>query len=389
MSAMEISDKAHVLALDDQPENLQTLVALLSEEYAFHPFVAPAALFQYLRSGRPADLILLDILMPGLDGYAVCKMLREMPGMNDIPIVFLTGLVSREDEEKGLEFGASDYITKPFSPAIVRARVKIHSTMSRALRIVQDHNQLLDKRVAERTADLARKNNELINRNEEITKTPEATMLALSSLAEIRDNDTGQHIRRTQKFVMALSTALMNRGMFVDFLSQDTINNLFRSAALHDIGKVAIPDHILLKPGKLAPEEFEIMKNHAIMGSQAIENAEAILGSANSFLSMARDIAHFHHERWDGHGYPDGRSGNDIPLPARIMAVADVYDALTCRRVYKPGMPHDTATAIMRDGRGTHFDPVILDFFLEIQDEFAQIAIELSDERIIEKDPQP
>jgi len=379
MKTMQIADKAHVLALDDQPENLQALAALLADDYHLHPFVEPAVFFQYLRNDKPVDVILLDIMMPGMDGYTVCKLLREMPELEDVPIIFLTGLTSREDEEKGLLLGANDYITKPFSPGIVLSRVKNHSTMSRALRIIQAHNHLLDKRVAERTLDLARKNAELIARTDEIIRTQEATMLALSSLAETRDSDTGKHIFRTQSFVRELALAMRERGHHGDVLNDETVDQLYRSAALHDIGKVAIPDHILLKPGKLSPEEFEIMKTHAEMGSRAIEMAEGVLTASDSFLSLARDIAHFHHERWDGNGYPAGLAGEAIPLVARIMAVADVYDALTCERVYKSGMPHDKATAILREGRGTHFDPVVLDVFIEIQNRFALIAHEFAD----------
>lgn len=381
MKAILISDKAHVLALDDQPENLQALTALLSPHYYVHPFIDAKSLFQYIDSGKPADVILLDIVMPGMDGYQVCEILRKKPELEEVPIMFLTGLNSRDDEEKGLQFGAVDYISKPFSPGVLLSRVKNQSTLSRVMRIIQEQNQFLDMRVAERTADLARKNVELTLKADEIIRTQEATMLALSSLAETRDSDTGKHIFRTQTFVKELSIALRNSGMYTTELSDEMIDLLHRSAALHDIGKVAIPDHILLKPGRLEPEEFEIMKTHAQLGSYAIETAETVLKSSNSFLSTARDIAHYHHERWDGNGYPERLAGNSIPLPARIMSVADVYDALTCERVYKPGMPHEKATAIMLEGRGTQFDPSILDVFIEIQDKFAEIAHEFADEK--------
>ena len=379
-SRFVISDKAHVLALDDQPVNLQTLTELLSQDYYVHPFIEPGALFKYIADGKPADVILLDIVMPGEDGFSVCEKLRKLPEIEDVPIVFLTGLDSKYDEERGLLLGAADYITKPVMPGIVRSRVRNQANLSRAMRIIQEQNKLLDMRVAQRTADLARKNTELILRTDEIIRTQEATMLALSSLAETRDSDTGRHIFRTQTFVRELAEAMRRRGKYLDVLTSELISELYRSAALHDIGKVAIPDHVLLKPGKLTAEEFEVMKTHAQLGSHAIEMAEQVLGSTSSFLSTARDIAHYHHERWDGKGYPDGRAGDDIPLSARIMAVADVYDALTCERVYKKGMPHQQATQILVEGRGAHFDPDVLDTFVEIEQRFAEIAHEFADQ---------
>ncbi len=379
MSGFSISDKAHVLVLDDQKSNLQLLSELLSPYYHVHPFIEAEALFRYLISGKPADVILLDIVMPEQDGYEVCKLLTKIPEASELPIIFLTALDSHDDEEKGLMYGAADYIAKPFSPNIVLARVRNQANLSRAMRIVQEQNKYLDQRVAERTADLARKNIELLARNEEVTRTQDATVLALCTLSELRDNDTGKHISRTQRYVRELAMALRVLPQFSPVLDDEMILQLFKSAPLHDIGKVAIPDRILLKPGKLDRDEFEIMKTHAALGNHAIRRAEVALGSTNSFLSTARDIAHCHHEKWDGSGYPCGLSGEDIPLSARIMAVADVYDALTCKRVYKPSMSHEMATDIIREGRGTHFDPVIVDGFLGILDVFEQIARELSD----------
>lgn len=379
MNELQLSDKAHVLVLDDQQVNLQSLTELLSSDYYVHPFIESESLFRYLRSGKPVDVVLLDIVMPVRDGYEVCTMLRQMPEMEEVPVVFLTSLDSRDEEAKGLNLGAVDYITKPFSPPIVLARVKNHAMFSRAMRTIQINNRLLDTRVAARTAELAKKNFELVARNEELSKTQEATILALSALAETRDSDTGKHIFRTQKFVQELAVELSTHPSFMHELTEELILELCKSAPLHDIGKVAIPDHILLKPGKLEQDEFEIMKTHAEHGSRAIEMAENAMGSDNSFLSTARDIAHFHHEKWDGSGYPHGLSGKKIPLSARIMAIADVYDALTCKRVYKEGMPHEKAAEIMRAGRGSHFDPDILDTFLDIQHRFADIAKEFAD----------
>lgn len=374
MRELLIADKADVLVVDDQPENLQLLVELLSADYAVHPFLNGSGLLAYIDAERPVDLILLDVVMPEPDGLEVCRQLRTRKELDEVPIIFLTSLDSSADEEAGLAVGAVDYITKPFSVPVVRSRVGHHVRLSRALRIIQDMNSYLDHRVDERTAELAQKNAEL-------ERTQEATVHALSALLETRDTDTGHHIHRTQHYVRELAKVARRHPDFAGALDDVTIDVLYRSAALHDIGKVAIPDRILLKPGKLEPDEFEIMKTHSAHGRDAIAHAEAILGSPDSFLSHARNIAYSHHERWNGEGYPLGLCGERIPLSARLMAVADVYDALISSRPYKAGMPHSRAVEILREGRGTHFDPRVLDAFLEIHLLFDQIARSFGDER--------
>jgi putative two-component system response regulator len=372
MRELLIADKADVLVVDDQPENLQLLVEFLSADYSVHPFINAKGLMSYLDAERPADLILLDVVMPAPDGFETCRMLRARAELAEVPIVFLTSLDSNADEEAGLAAGAVDYITKPFSVPVVQARVRHHVRLSRAMRIIQGMNDWLDDRVNERTAELARKNSEL-------ERTQEATVQALSALLETRDNDTGQHIHRTQHYVRELSRAASTHPDFANALDEVTISTLFRSAALHDIGKVAIPDAILLKPGRLTAEEFEIMKTHSTHGRDAIANAESILGTPDSFLAHARNIAYCHHERWDGNGYPLGLKGERIPLSARLMAIADVYDALISSRPYKEGMPHARAVAILREGRGSDFDPRILDIFLDINERFREIALTFRD----------
>lgn len=373
MRELLIADKADVLVVDDQPENLQLLVELLSAEYAVHPFLNGSSLLAYIDAERPVDLILLDVVMPEPDGLEVCRQLRTRKELDDVPIIFLTSLDSSSDEEAGLAAGAVDYITKPFSVPVVRSRVGHHVRLSRALRLIQDMNSYLDHRVDERTAELAQKNAEL-------ERTQEATVHALSALLETRDTDTGHHIHRTQHYVRELAKAAREHPDFSMALDDATISVLFRSAALHDIGKVAIPDRILLKPGKLEPEEFEIMKTHSAHGRDAIANAEAMLGAPDSFLAHARNIAYSHHERWNGEGYPLGLRGERIPLSARLMAVADVYDALISSRAYKAGMSHARAVEILREGRGTHFDPRLIDAFLEIHELFDRIARSFGDQ---------
>ena len=380
MSYLMISDKADVLMLDDQPENLHLLTHLLANDFRAHPFSDAAKFMAYIEQGKPADLILLDVLMPGRDGYEICSELRKRRELEHVPIIFLTSLTSAEDESKGLALGANDYIGKPFSPPIVLTRVKHHVSLGRTLRIIADQNDNLDDKVRERTAELERLNAELLLKSEEIQKTQDATIIAFSSLAETRDNDTGMHLRRTQHYVRTLAQALKEHPRFVPQLDDSAIDILFKSAPLHDIGKVAIPDQVLLKPGKLTTEEFEVMKTHATHGRDAIAAAESGMGVYNSFLGAAREIAYGHHEKWDGSGYPQGIAGDAIPLFARIMAVADVYDALISKRVYKVGMPHAKAVGIISEGRGSHFDPDICDRFLLIHEQFFAIAAQFQDE---------
>lgn len=258
------------------------------------------------------------------------------------------------------------------------------------IRVTQGH---LNTRITVSSYDefgvMAQYTNEMIDmlrkNTREIRQTRDATVVALAGLAETRDNETGNHILRTQNYVRALAVHLRDHPGFRDRLDNDTIDVFYKSAPLHDIGKVGIPDRILLKPGKLTPEEFSIMKQHTVLGSEALEKAADNLGS-NNFLRVAQEIARAHHERWDGTGYPKGLSGEDIPLSARLMAIADVYDALISKRVYKDAFSHDKAKAILMEGRGTHFDPEILDAFLAIEDEFIAIAARYSESADTETD---
>jgi putative two-component system response regulator len=310
-------------------------------------------------------MILLDIMMPEMDGYEVCLQLKRHPKTMNIPVIFLTSRSEVEDEERGLELGAVDYITKPISPSIVLARVKTHLSLKAMDDFLRDQNHFLELEVAKRLL--------------EVTAVQDVTILAMASLAETRDSDTGNHLRRTQFYIKALAEKLRDHPRFSALLTTANIHAIFKSAPLHDIGKVGIPDYILLKPGRLEPHEFEIMKTHTTLGYNAILNAERALGTPVEFLSFAMSIALSHQEKWDGSGYPQGLAGDAIPVAARLMAVADVYDALICRRVYKGAKSHEGALEIMLEGRGTHFDADILDAFLEIQPEFKAIAQRFAD----------
>jgi putative two-component system response regulator len=359
---------AHILIVDDQPENLLILEDVLDRFYTVHSASNGQRALDFLERGGRADLVLLDVVMPVLDGFQVCRKLKATPGLDAIPVLFLTSLESAADEEFGLSLGAEDFIHKPFSPAVVLARVRTHLQLAEARRALEARNRGLEELVAERTREVLRKSQEVI-------VAQGATITAFCSLAEARDNETGNHIHRTQHYVKALAERLAVQPRFAREVNEETIPLLFKSAPLHDIGKVAIPDHILLKPGKLTPEEWEIMKRHTTHGRDAIAQAEAELGEAHgAFLRYAREIAYGHHEKWDGSGYPQGLTGEAIPVSARLMAVADVYDALISRRVYKPAYPHAQAVAMIREGRGSHFDPDIADAFAEISDQFADIA---------------
>lgn len=314
---------------------------------------------------RP-DLVLLDVMMPGMCGYDVCRELKADARTRDVPVIFLTSLAEPKDEQRGFDAGAVDYITKPISPPILLARIRTHLALKAAADFLRDKNAYLEQEVARRT--------------HEVHAVQDATIIAMATLAETRDQETGNHIRRTQNYVRALARKLQPQPRFAAALGNDVIEMLYKSAPLHDIGKVGIPDAILLKAGKLTPAEIEVMNTHAVLGRDAIAAAERLLDAPSSFLRLAREIAHHHHEKWDGSGFPDRLAGEAIPLSARLMAVADVYDALISRRVYKPAFPHDKAVDIIRAGRGSHFDPDIADVFLEIADEFRAIAARYADE---------
>jgi putative two-component system response regulator len=364
-----------VIAVDDQPDNLLVLEDYLGSDYAVTPFSQGQQLMEYFSAGGQADLILLDVVMPMPDGYSLCIWLKANPLTRDIPVVFLTSLESQTDEAYALSLGAEDFIHKPLSPPVVLARVRNHLLLSQARKLLQNQNKGLEQLVAERTRQIQEQSDELARRSTQVIAAQSATISAFCSLVEARDNETGNHIRRTQHYMLALCQFLSTLPRFADELTPDNIQWLFKSAPLHDIGKVAIPDRILLKPGKLNEEEWVIMQRHAEFGAAAIAAAQKEIGlDSTSFLDYARQIAHTHHERWDGSGYPQHLAGEAIPLAGRLMAIADVYDALISQRVYKRAYTHEEALDIMRQERGRHFDPDILDAMLSIAPSFEDIA---------------
>jgi putative two-component system response regulator len=349
-----------ILIVDDAIENLTVLNALLSPYFQVKVATSGEKALHIASAVPHPDLILLDVMMPGMDGYQVFQRLRADPATHDIPVIFVTAMDSREAELHGLDAGAVDYITKPVVPAIVLARVRTQLELKQARDWLANKNTLLEAEVARRMLE-----NEL---------TQEVSIRALAHLAETRDPETGNHILRTQSYVHELALRLRNHPRFADTLNTRYIDLLHRSAPLHDIGKVGIPDLILPKPGPLTPEEWRVMKTHARLGAEAIEQAERDAARPVAFLGLAKEIAHWHHEKWDGSGYPDGLAGDAIPVSARLMAVADVFDALISTRVYKPPMPLSEARDIIAAGRGVHFDPDVAEVFLQGFDDFAGIA---------------
>ncbi|MEO5375404.1 MAG: two-component system response regulator [Alphaproteobacteria bacterium] len=353
----ETERKKVILAVDDAPENLDVIKSILVPEYTVKRAPNGPLALKIAESQAP-DLILLDILMPEMDGFEVCLRLKANPATRAIPVVFVSALTESVDEQRGFAVGAVDYINKPFRPELVMARVRTHLEM-------KAYRDDLERLVEERTRALSR--------------TQDATIFTVANLAETRDPETGAHIMRTQHYVKALAQYLSASPHHASTLTASNIDLLFKSAPLHDIGKVGIPDHILLKPGKLTPEEFEQMKTHTVTGWETLNKTEQRFGS-DSFLRYACEISLTHHEKWDGSGYPHKLAGDAIPLSGRLMAVADVYDALTSARPYKKPFTHEAAKTMIVDGRGKHFDPEVVDAFLALEDEFLEIYRRINDE---------
>ncbi len=361
-----MDDRSTILIVDDAPEYLTLLSSLLKEQYKVKIATGGKKALAIIAKIQPKPaLILLDIVMPEMDGYDVCRQLKNSVTTSSIPVIFLTAKTNAGDEEKGLQLGAVDFIQKPLSPSVLLARIKTHLRIKEAQDFLKIQNSILENMVKKRTLEL--------------THSQHATIVAMGTLAEFRDPETSNHILRTQHYIKQLAFELSKHPDYNDYLSKNRIDVLFKSAPLHDIGKVGIPDSILLKPGKLTPEEFKIMKDHTHFGKSAINAAQKHLDKPNSFLAMSEQIAEFHHEKWDGTGYPKGLSGTDIPLSARFMAITDVYDALVSKRVYKIPIPHAKAVEIIKENSGTHFDPDLVAAFLNISDELADILMTYSD----------
>jgi putative two-component system response regulator len=368
--------RATVLVVDDIAENIEVIGGLLQPLYTVRAACSGERALRAARTLPTPDLILLDVMMPKMDGYAVLAALRESPVTRDIPVIFVTAMCAEENEQLGLDLGAVDYISKPIRPAILLARVRNQLELKRARDRLHDWNGSLQLEVQRRMRE-----NELVR---------DVTLHALATLAEQRDGETGNHLCRTRSFVHALGAQLLRTNQYVDELAGGQLEQMVRAAPLHDIGKVGIADDILLKPGRLTPDEFEIMKDHARIGAEAIGESirraahdsgqdEATGREALGFLRMAQEIAAGHHEKWDGTGYPLGLAGLAIPLSARLMALADVFDALSTRRVYKEPWDLDQIDAYLRDNAGRHFDPALVEAYASVRHEFRAITEQYAD----------
>ena len=375
-----------ILLVDYDPAVLGILKECLRPHYQVRIATRGQKAIELARMQPLPDLILLDVKLPDMHGYAVCTSLKLDSLTAAIPIMFLSSHSDVENITHGLELGAVDYVSKPVAPPILLARVKTHLRLREAGDLLRDQNVHLESLVSKRTRDLEARTLELQARTTDLQLSQDLTIVALGSIAETRDNETGNHIHRTRAYVQVMTQRLAPLPRYRNTISEEQWTMIWKSAPLHDIGKVGIPDHILLKPGKLTVDEFTVMKSHPAIGRDALRDAEKRMGAEGSFLGVAKEIAYSHHERWDGSGYPQGLSGEATPLSARLMALADVYDALIHKRVYKPAWSHAEAIEMIREGRGRHFDPSLVDCFMEDADEFRYIASRFSDD-VDEEEP--
>ena len=348
----------NIMIVDDTAANLQILASILrAQGYRVRP--VPNGRLALIAAEKEApDLFLLDIMMPDMNGYEVCQQLKSNPKLREIPVIFISALTQTEEKIEAFNAGGVDYITKPFNLEEVQARISTHLKLRRLQTQLEEQNQNLQKLVDEQI--------------QELWDSQMATIFALARLAESRDSDTGRHLERVQFFCRLLATQLQKDGKYLYELNGTFMTNIFHASPLHDIGKVGIPDAIMLKPARLSPDEFEIMKTHAELGARTLEEVFTKY-PINPFVKMGIDIARSHHEKWDGSGYSKGLKGYSIPLSARIMAIVDVYDALRSKRCYKPYLSHEESYRIIIAGSGTQFDPVITEAFKKSSDEFLAI----------------
>ena len=335
----KILEKPLILVVDDTPENIEVLANVLRDDYEVKAALNGARALKIANTDPRPDMILLDIMMPEMDGYEVCERLKADPSTSDIPIIFVTAKDDIADEEHGFELGAVDYITKPISPSIVRARVNTQLA-------IYDQNRQLARRVEERTSELNDPRLKIIQR--------------LGRAAEYRDNETGYHVIRMSHYTRLIAREYGGNSSWVEML--------FNAAPMHDVGKIGVPDNILLKPGKLDAQEWETMKKHTEFGAEIIGEEDD-----SPLLRMSSLIAMTHHEKWDGSGYPRGLAGNDIPLEGRIVAIADVFDALTSERPYKKAWTVEQAVTMIDENSGAHFDPDLVKLFHIVLPEILEI----------------
>ncbi|MEV4780663.1 HD-GYP domain-containing protein [Burkholderia sp. LMU1-1-1.1] len=356
--------KAIVLIVDEASDNLIEMNRLLQKQYEIRLANSGRAALSVMQQVPRPHLVVLDTALPDIDGYTVCQQLKSNPDTADIPVIFLQ-TQAEDDQERALMEGGADVVAKPVVGDVLRARVDTHLQLRHSRELLKQQRNLLEHVVEEVTLELS--------------QMLDAMIWALASLAETREYETPNHLRRVQHYVVALARQLQGHKRFSEELSDANIKSLYKAAPLHDIGKVSIPDAILLKPDRLTEAEFAVMKMHTVYGRDAIVNVENHLGYTNTFLRYAREITYSHQEKYDGSGYPEGLAGEAIPMSARLMAVADVYDALISKRVYKPAFTHETAMEMIRQASGEHFDPDVVDAMLTAEEEFMAIAERYSD----------
>jgi len=347
-------DRKKIVVVDDDETYLTIARKVLMDRHDVFTVVSAKKLFRFLEKVKP-DLILLDIEMPEIGGYEVIRILKASEDTAQIPVIFLTARSDAESELTGLQLGAVDYIAKPFSQELLLKRIELHLLFESQRQALKSYSCDLEGTVLEKTRS--------------VFKLQNAILTIMAGLVEHRDSDTGGHIERTQYYLRMLVRLLLEHGIYVKELSSWDTNLLLMSSQLHDIGKISIRDCILLKPSELTDEEFEEMKKHAAIGRSIIEKIERSTEEC-AFLEHAKIMAATHHEKWDGTGYPAGLKGEEIPLQGRLMALIDVYDALTNDRPYKKAYTHKEALAIIKKGLGTHFDPLVGDILVKYEHEF-------------------
>jgi putative two-component system response regulator len=351
-----LGERKKVVLVDDNPVNLKVARNTLMEKY--NVFTVPSAekLFVFLKQTLP-DIILLDVMMPKMSGYEAIDILKSNPRTADIPVIFLTSKADPVSELEGFTLGAVDYVSKPFSPQLLLKRVEVHLLLESQKAELKNLNENLTQMVEEKT--------------EEVLELQNAVLITMANLVEARDDVTGGHVERTERFFRLLTEEMLEEGIYKDILDTWDINLFLQSSRLHDVGKIAIKDSILLKPGPLTNEEFEEMKKHSIFGEKVIEKIQQN-ARESIFLTHAKIMAGTHHEKWNGSGYPRGLAGSSIPLQGRLMAFVDVYDALISDRPYKKAFSPEQAVHIIVEGCGTQFDPSLKDVFLAASKRFSQ-----------------
>lgn len=352
-----------ILAVDDTKLNLDILVSALGDAYDISVAMNGEMALRLAAEGKP-DLILLDIMMPGMDGFEVLKRLKEQPETREIPVIFLSAISDIPSKSKGFSLGAVDYIIKPFHVDEVIARVNTHLQLRHAQSSLQLFNDKLQSLVARQV--------------DEINQSQLAMIFALAKLSHTRDDNTGMHLERVQHLCQVLAKALAHEPDFARIITPKFITAIFHASPLHDVGKVGIEDSILLKPGRLTPQEQEIMKTHTTIGATTLESVHKLYPN-NEFVEMGIEIAKYHHEKWNGSGYPDGLKEEEIPLSARIMSVVDVYEALRSKRPYKEPFSHEKTIEIIFADEGISFDPRILKTFSRMHGDFERVYARLND----------